>query len=273
MSRMARDILAIPVTTVVSETAFSTGGRVLNKTRSMLKPSTVESLVCGQDWLRHKIEERNRRMTSQSTIRKKMFRENFSVGDCVHTRPSVNVNPNINLSPQQEELIVAIVSGKSVFITGSAGTEKSFFLQHAVLTLRRIHPPNSVFVTTSTGVVACVLGGQTLYSFAGVGLGKGTKEELISFVLKSTKAVDRWIRAKALVIDEINMIDGQLFDNLQFLSSTIRNTHDKGDKSLLWEGIQLIVSGDFFQLRPINPLNLRNEFAFESACWEAIFNI
>ncbi|KMZ75646.1 hypothetical protein ZOSMA_112G00620 [Zostera marina] len=69
------------------------------------------------------------------------------------------------------------------------------------------------------------------------------------------------------------MIDGELFDNLEFLSSTIRNSHCKGDKKLLWGGIQLIVSGDFFQLPPINAHNPRNEFAFESSCWEATFDI
>lgn len=49
---MARDILAIPISSVASECAFSAGGRVLNKFRSSLLPSTVEALVCTQDWIR-----------------------------------------------------------------------------------------------------------------------------------------------------------------------------------------------------------------------------
>ncbi|KMZ65715.1 hypothetical protein ZOSMA_310G00200 [Zostera marina] len=69
------------------------------------------------------------------------------------------------------------------------------------------------------------------------------------------------------------MIDGELFDNLEFSSSTIRNSHCKGDKQLLWGGIQLIVSGDFFQIPPINAHNPRNEFAFESSYWKATFDI
>jgi hypothetical protein len=52
LSHMARDILAIPVSTVASESAFSTGGRVLDSYRSSLAPSTVECLLCTQDWLR-----------------------------------------------------------------------------------------------------------------------------------------------------------------------------------------------------------------------------
>lgn len=179
-----------------------------------------------------------------------------------------DVNSKIDLNSQQEQFIASIADGKSVFITGSAGTGKSFLLQQAVCTFRRIHPPNSVFVTASTGVAECALGGQSLYSFAGVGLGKGTKNELLSTVLKSNEAVDRWKRAKVLVIDEINMIDGELFDNLEFLASTIRNS-----QPLLWGGIQLIVNGDFFQLSSINASNSRNDFAFESVCWESTFDI
>jgi hypothetical protein len=44
-------VLAIPVSTVVSEVAFSTGGRILDPFRSSLSPSTVQALVCCQNWL------------------------------------------------------------------------------------------------------------------------------------------------------------------------------------------------------------------------------
>ncbi|XP_050225706.2 zinc finger BED domain-containing protein RICESLEEPER 2-like [Mercurialis annua] len=52
LSRMARDILAVPISTVASESAFSTSGRVLDCFRSSLTPKLVEALVCTQDWLR-----------------------------------------------------------------------------------------------------------------------------------------------------------------------------------------------------------------------------
>ncbi|XP_050222749.1 zinc finger BED domain-containing protein RICESLEEPER 3-like [Mercurialis annua] len=52
LSRMARDVLAVPVSTVASESAFSTGGRVLDDFRSSLTPTIVEALICTQDWLK-----------------------------------------------------------------------------------------------------------------------------------------------------------------------------------------------------------------------------
>ncbi|KMZ73271.1 hypothetical protein ZOSMA_14G00320 [Zostera marina] len=88
-------------------------------------------------------------MASQDKGVRKRARDNYSGcssdGDGLKSPSSVNGSSKISLSTQQEQLISAIASGKSVFITGSAG-----------------------------------MGGQTLYSFAGVGLGKGTKKELIS---------------------------------------------------------------------------------------------
>ncbi|KAG8478941.1 hypothetical protein CXB51_028952 [Gossypium anomalum] len=52
ISKMARDVLAISVSTVALESAFSTGGCVLDQYRSSLTPKIVQALVCTQDWIR-----------------------------------------------------------------------------------------------------------------------------------------------------------------------------------------------------------------------------
>ena len=48
---MARDFLAIPLSTVSSESTFSCGGRILGDHRSSLTPEMLETLVCTKDWL------------------------------------------------------------------------------------------------------------------------------------------------------------------------------------------------------------------------------
>ena len=57
LSLMARDVFAIPVSTVASESVFSTSGRVLDPFRSSLTPKIVESLICTQDWIRGSISD------------------------------------------------------------------------------------------------------------------------------------------------------------------------------------------------------------------------
>lgn len=53
LAKVARDVLAIPVSTVASEFAFSTGGRVVDPHRSSLDPESIEALICAQDWIRY----------------------------------------------------------------------------------------------------------------------------------------------------------------------------------------------------------------------------
>ena len=82
-------------------------------------------------------------------------------------------------SLQQMEVLKAIAQRKSVFVTGSAGTGKSFIVEDALQILRGMYGEEKVYVTASTGLAACAVGGITLHSFAGVGIGVNeTKEQL-----------------------------------------------------------------------------------------------
>lgn len=91
--------------------------------------------------------------------------------------------------------------------SGSAGTGKSFLLRYIVKTL----PPDVTMVTASTGASACLIGGVTLHSFAGIGIGECTVERSIEIVSKSANA-QVWRKCKVLIIDEISMVDGEYFE-------------------------------------------------------------
>ncbi|PHT76864.1 hypothetical protein T459_20386 [Capsicum annuum] len=184
-----------------------------------------------------------------------------------------NKKPKVKLTDQQKQILEAISKGSSIFITGSAGTGKTYLLQHIISKLSKIHGKSRVFVTASTGVAACSLNGQTLHSFAGIGLGDASNVDLLSKVTLDKKAYRRWNKARALVIDEISMISGEVFDNLEFIARSIRS-EELGCAEKIWGGIQLVVSGDFFQLPPvISNKGQQKEFAFQADCWNASFDM
>ncbi|KAG0621209.1 hypothetical protein M758_3G002100 [Ceratodon purpureus] len=187
-----------------------------------------------------------------------------------NTLPTTKEKPKP--SPQQMEVLKAIAQRKSVFVTGSAGTGKSFIVEDALQILRGMYGDDKVFVTASTGLAACAVGGTTLHSFAGVGIGVNeTKEQLADKVLKKREVRARWAKAKALIIDEISMIDGELFDKLEYIARRVKGRAKGPDE--VWGGLQLIVTGDFFQLEPVKPSNPQKYFAFQADCWDESFDV
>ncbi|KAK1397190.1 ATP-dependent DNA helicase [Heracleum sosnowskyi] len=180
-------------------------------------------------------------------------------------RPS---RKKINWTNQQKQVLDCVSKGQSVFISGSAGTGKTVLLEQIIKQLKKIHGRSYVAVTGSTGVAACAIRGQTLHSFAGVGLGGGDYQSLVDNVVSNRDAYRRWNKVKALVIDEVSMIDAKFFDRLEFVARDVRGGFE------MWGGIQLVVSGDFFQLPPVNSKCLdAEEYAFEAECWDRSFDV
>ncbi|KAG1876415.1 PIF1-like helicase-domain-containing protein [Suillus subalutaceus] len=108
------------------------------------------------------------------------------------------------LSQEQTQILRLVESGNSVFYTGSAGTGKSVLLREIIRILQKkyVKSPDAIAITASTGIAACNIGGVTIHSFAGIGIGEGSAEELINRVRKNKKAASRWLRTKVLIIDE-----------------------------------------------------------------------
>lgn len=172
--------------------------------------------------------------------------------------------PRIYLSEEQRKILTLVTKQKkSVFFTGSAGTGKSVLMREIIKTLRTIHKtqPDRIAITASTGLAACNVGGVTLHSFAGIGLGKEDVPTLVKKIKRNPKAKNRWMRTQVLVIDEISMVDGELFDKLEGVARSIRNNGRP------FGGIQLVITGDFFQLPPVPDSGKIAKFSFDAATW------
>ncbi|KAF8749153.1 ATP-dependent DNA helicase [Rhizoctonia solani] len=178
----------------------------------------------------------------------------------------------ITLSYEQSQILDLVKKGSNIFFTGSAGTGKSVLLREVIKALRKKHgkAQDAVAITASTGIAACNIGGVTLHSFSGIGIGEGTPEHLAMKVRKNRNALSRWLRCKVLIIDEVSMLDGDLFDRLAKVACIVRKIPKP------FGGIQLIVTGDFFQLPPVMKGG-QPKFAFEAEKWtecvERTFNL
>ncbi|XP_065513326.1 ATP-dependent DNA helicase PIF1 [Caloenas nicobarica] len=176
--------------------------------------------------------------------------------------PRAERRPQARLSAEQEAVLGAVRSGKSIFFTGCAGTGKSFLLKRIVGSL----PPKSTYATASTGVAACHIGGTTLHAFAGIGSGKAPLEQCIQLA-ERPGVRQHWLACQHLIIDEISMVDGKFFDRLEAVARAVRKQDEP------FGGIQLIICGDFLQLPPVCKANEETKFCFQAKSWRKCIHI
>ena len=162
---------------------------------------------------------------------------------------------------KQEQALAFLKSGRNVFLTGSAGTGKTYVLKQYIHYLKERKIP--VAVTASTGIAATHMNGMTIHSWAGIGI----KDKLSSAnlkTLKTKKYLEKKLdKVKVLIIDEISMLhQNQLTLVDQVLKFFKMN-------QLPFGGVQLVLCGDFFQLPPVgNPHeSSKDKFAFMSPVW------
>ncbi|TEA30464.1 hypothetical protein DBR06_SOUSAS12410004 [Sousa chinensis] len=121
------------------------------------------------------------------------------------------------LSREQAAVLRVVLKGQSIFFTGSAGrTGKSYLLKRILGSL----PPTGTVATASTGVAACHIGGTTLHAFAGIGSGQAPLAQCVALAQRPGVR-QGWLNCQRLVIDEISMVEADLFDKLEAVARSV----------------------------------------------------
>jgi ATP-dependent DNA helicase PIF1 len=174
----------------------------------------------------------------------------------------------MELSKEQQIAFDKYVQGKNIFITGPGGSGKSALIKkiwaHALSRFKNIH------VSALTGCAAVLLNckATTLHSWAGIGLGNGSVESNIQKITKNRFKKKIWKETHILIVDEVSMLSLKLFDLLNQIGQSVR----KNKKP--FGGIQVIFSGDFYQLPPVGDKDDpdTSRFCFESDNWNSVFH-
>ncbi|CAE8609849.1 unnamed protein product [Polarella glacialis] len=169
------------------------------------------------------------------------------------------------LSVEQQQVLQSVLDGNNVFFTGLPGTGKSFTTCVIIEALRQRLKEGELAVCASTGAAACHIGGGTLHSFLGCGLGK--RQEDFDNMMRSQS---RLRAAKTLVLDEISMISGEF---LERASEGLAQARSR--PGVAFGGLQAVLCGDFLQLPPVSqdPMLQRagaKRFAFQAKCWTTL---
>jgi len=166
-------------------------------------------------------------------------------------------------SEEQQISFNKYVQGRNIFITGPGGTGKSALIKYIQ---RDAHNKGKyIQVCALTGCAAVLLEckAKTIHSWSGIGLGKGPIEQLIKKVNKNKHSKVLWKETDILVIDEVSMMSLKLFETLDAIGKSVRKN------SRPFGGLQLIFSGDFYQLPPVGDKDDpdTSKFCFESEFW------
>lgn len=161
---------------------------------------------------------------------------------------------------KQALALEVMLAGHNVFLTGPAGSGKTHALNQFVKLAK--HDGKHVSLTATTGLAATHLGGTTIHSWSGIGVSDFVPDNFAEHLAKGRREIIE--KTDVLVIDEISMLHDFRLDMIDEIARIVRKKPDEA-----FGGIQVIMSGDFFQLPPINRGDSRaGGFVVTSNAWQ-----
>lgn len=173
--------------------------------------------------------------------------------------------PHITMT--QQEALDILKLGHNVYITGPAGSGKTYVLNKYIDYLKD-HDVD-IGVTASTGIAATHMGGVTIHAWSGLGVKDSLSEYDLEAMQEKQYLWKRFEKVKVLIIDEVSMLHHFRLD----LVDRITRTFKRNNKP--FGGIQVILCGDFFQLPPVSRMGEpETHFVYRSEAWrDASFKV
>lgn len=164
------------------------------------------------------------------------------------------------MNPEQQQAFNAFVNRDNICMTGAAGSGKSYTLKKMIEWAKIQNL--SIGVTATTGSAALLIGGRTIHSFLGIGLGKKSAEDLAFHIGQKKPQIRKTLQTlDVLVIEEMSMMDADLFDKISEYLGIVRRK-----PNVPFGGVQLCLLGDFTQLPPTN----NGIYCFKANAWKKL---
>jgi len=164
----------------------------------------------------------------------------------------------VELTTSQRLALSALEGGENVFLTGGAGTGKSFLIKQFL----SAHKGSKISILASTGAAAILVGGRTFHSFFGLGIMQGGASAVLQKARDNRRLKKRLRDSSILIIDEVSMLSREAFDCAELVARTLREVDEP------WGGLRLVVVGDFAQLPPVSQGFAKNkDWAFLGNAW------
>jgi ATP-dependent DNA helicase PIF1 len=167
------------------------------------------------------------------------------------------------LSLEQQHAFAKYRLGHNLFITGSGGTGKSYLIKTIKKDLETRAVKHAVCALTGCAAVLLNCYAKTIHSWSGIGLGVGTKEEIVDKAIRNKRATTNWKTTQVLIVDEISMMSLKVFEAIEQIAKCAKRQYLRP-----FGGMQVIFIGDFYQLPPVKD----TQFCFESPLWGDTFN-